>query len=376
MAVSLNRKGGTWEGGYISIGARGRKTFVIERRVNGEKFHVSTRTHERRAALSHLDRFEKNARAYRPQGEESDGALRITAEMLAEFSEWHEHERDNTRKYVSATARYLEHWLADLGGADWRQLSAHRHLKPALDDRGPGERAPRIAALKIFFKWLRREKGLVVASQDPTLDIAVPQSSAAKLKTRQVVDYARVLDVLRALSGRERDFLLVKAVTGAHATEIRRLVRGDNARLDVLTAPVAYAPTVIAVARFRHKSKRVVSHPIETRQLLEALWRLQKDCPPDRAVNDAIRDVCAKLGMPAFTLGKMRHSFGTWHAEKGVEKQAIADGLHHLSSDTTENFYIDVMVPRPALPAMTFDLPEHVSEPSAVTEPAPLPPER
>jgi integrase len=374
--MPLNRNGGTWEGGYVSVGARGQKTYVIERRVNGEKFHVSTRCHALRAALSHLDRFEKNARAYRPQGGEGDGALHITADMLLEFADWHRTARDNTAKYVSATARYLEHWLADLGGADWRQLSAHRDLKPALDARGPGERAPRIAALKIFFKWLRREKGYVIAAQDPTLDLTVPQSSPAKLRARQVVDESRVGEVLRALAGRERDFLLAKAVTGAHATEIRRLVRGDNARLDVLERAVEYAPTVIAVARFRHKSKRVVSHPIETRQLLEALLRLQKDCPPDRAVNDAIRTVCARLGLPPFTLGKMRHSFGTWHAERGEAKQAIADGLHHLSADTTESFYIDVMVPRPALPAVTFDLSEHVSEPSAVVEPARLPRER
>ena len=369
--MPLNRDGGTWEGGYVSLSPRGRKTFIIERRVSGEKFHISTRCHELRAALSHLDRFEKNPRAYRPQGSESDGALRVTAGLLAEFSDWHRTERDNTAKYVSATGRYLEHWLEDLGGADWRQLSAHRHLKPALEERGPGERAPRIAALKIFFKWLRREKGFVTAAQDPTLDISVPQSSPAKLRERQVVDYATVASVLRALVGRERDFLLVKAATGAHATEIRRLARGDNARLDVLAVPVEYAPTVIAVARFRHKSKRVVSHPIETRQLLEAIQRLQKDCPPERVVNESIRGICEALNLAPFTLGKMRHSFGTWHAEKGVEKQAIADGLHHLSPDTTESFYIDVMVPRPALPAVTFDLPEHVSAPS---EPA-APPE-
>jgi integrase len=366
--VPLNRDGGAWEGGYISVGARGRKTYVIERRVNGDKFHVSTRAHERRAALAHLDRFEKNPRDYRPQGSDSDGALRITTELVADFLHWHEHERDNTRKYVQATGRYLEHWVEDLGGLDWRQLNAHRHLRPALDERGPGERAPRIAALKVFFKWLRRERGIVVAAQDPTLDLAVPQASPAKLRERQVVDYGTVAAVLRALSGRERDFLLVKAVTGAHATEIRRLVLGEDARLDVLTQPAPHAPTVIAVARFRHKSKRVVTHPIETRQLLDALLRLQKDIPPDRAVNDAIKDVCAKLGLAPFTVGKMRHSFGTWHAEKGVAKQAIADGLHHLSADTTEAFYIDVMVPPPALPAVTFDLPEHVSAPAASAE--------
>jgi integrase len=167
--------------------------------------------------------------------------------------------------------------------------------------------------------------------------------------------------------------LLVKAITGAHWTEIRRLVKGENARLDVLQQPVAYAPTVIAVARFRHKKKRVVSHPIETRQLLEALQRLQKDLPGDRLVNRDVRAVCVALNLEPFTIGKMRHSFGTWHAERGATKDAIREGLHHESVQTTDNFYIDVMVPRPALPAVTFDL-DHVSEASAApADPSVLP---
>lgn len=374
--MPLNRDGGTWDGGYVSLGARGRKTFVIERRVNGEKFHVSTRCHELRAALSHLDRFEKNPRAYRPQGDEVDGALRITSELVLEHVDWQKREKDNTPRHAYYVGRYLFDWVEDLGGADWRQLSAHRHLKPALAERKTAK-AHRIAALKVFFKWLRREKGLVTAAQDPTLDIAVPQANPAKLRERQAVDYERVAVVLRALTGPLRDVLLVKAVTGAHYTEIRRLVRGENARLDVLSAAAPHAPTVLAVARFRHKNKRVVSHPIDTRQLLDALLRLQQRLPRDRDVNRAIREVCDRLGLPAFTIGKMRASFGTWHAERGATIEGIADSLHHLSPATTDKFYVDVMVPRPALPAVTFDLEDHVSAPSSepLALPAP-PPER
>lgn len=357
----LNRRGGPWEGGYISLGARGRKTYVIERRVDGVRFHISTRAHDKLSATRHLVRFESNPTAYRPMGDEHGGRLNISNELVLEYVDWQQRPRpegkQNTAKHANAQGRYLFDWMEDLGDADWRCLSLMRQLKPALAKR-TGGRALRIAAIKAFFKWLRREKGLVTSAQDATLDLAVPQSSPAKLRERQVVDHGVVQAVIAELPpGPDRDLLFVRAATGLHLTEIHRILRREHATLKQLSEEQARDTGVLAVVRFLHKKKRIVPRSIRSRKVLDALLRLETSGPVDRRANEAIKAACIKLELPVFKLKTMRHSWGTWHVERGATKAQVRDGYGHEDQRTTDDFYLDVAIPMDGLADFEFDSP-------------------
>lgn len=357
--MALNRLGGAWKGGYISIGARGRKTWVIERRVNGDRYHVSTRCHDERAAFRHLDRFESNPNAYRPEGDEVLGPLHIAATDIQRYITWTRTAKGNSREHAREVNRYLTHWLGDLGRADWRRLKL-MELKAVLDKRKTC-RAPRIAAIKAFCTWLREEEGALTSEQDATRDLACIQATPEKMRREKKVSRAVVQSVLAELPAVARDFVLVKACTGLHSSEIRRIIRGDNAVLEELDETAAKAAGCPAVMRFLHKKKKLVVKRVETRQLLDALRRLiAVRFVKARDVNEAVAAACTKLELEPFTIGVLRHSWGTWHVEGGATIQAVADGYGHESKRTTERFYIQVAVPNATLPAVAFELPSDV----------------
>jgi integrase len=351
----LNRKGGPWKGGYVSVGSRGRKTYVLERRVNGKRFHVSTRCHDERAALRHLDRFESNPLAYRPEGDEGGAPLHITSADLQRYITWSREVKGNTREHAREVNRYLTHWLADLGAADWRGLKLGQ-LHAVLDKRKTA-RAYRIASLKAFFTWLREVDGRVTTEQDTTQDLATIQAVPERQRHEKAVTKAVVEQLLGELVGNARDLLLVKASTGFHTSEIRRIISGElNAVLEELSEPAAQATGCVAVVRFIHKNGDKVAKRIETRQLLDALLRLRETGFSARRVNDAIKAACVRLKLEEFTAGVLRHSWGTWHLENGASIEAIAAGYDHKSKRTTERFYLKVGVPKASVPAVTFDV--------------------
>lgn len=352
----LNRKGGPWKGGYISIGARGQKTYVLERRVNTKRFHVSTRCHDERSALRHLDRFESNPLAYRPEGDESGAPLHITDVDLQRYITWSREVKGNTREHAREVNRYLTHWLEDLGAADWRALKLGQ-LHTALDKR-KSARAYRIASLKAFFSWLREVDGRVTKEQDTTQDLASIQAVPERQRREKAVPKAVVEKLIGELTGSARHFLIVKAATGFHTSEIGRIVRGEqNAAIEQLSQAAAQATGCLAVVRFIHKNGDKVAKRIETRQLLDALLELQKTGFSARRVNDAIKAACARLELDEFTAGVLRHSWGTWHLEAGASIEAIAAGYDHKSKRTTERFYLKVGVPKAAVPAVHLDVP-------------------
>lgn len=357
----LNRDGGPWEGGYISVGTNGRKTFIIERRVNGRRFHVSTRCHERRSALAQLDRFERNPLAYRPEGDDADAPLHITAADLQRYIVWTRERKGNTRQHAVEVKRYLGHWLEDIGAADWRHLKLPR-LKQILDAR-KSARPNRIAAIKGFCRWLRQEEAWLTSAQDVTRDLASIQATPEKQRREKKVPKvvveqllaARAPDGSRLLDERTWCFLVVKASTGLHHSEILRIVRGENATIEVLDERAAARSGCPAVVRFIHKNGDNVVKRIDTAGVLDALRSLQASGVTMRSVNKALKAACVDLGFEAFTAGVLRHSWGTWHVENGASIEAVAAGYGHQSKRTTERFYVQVAVPHATLPPVTFD---------------------
>lgn len=354
--MALNRNGGAWEGGYISLGRRDRKTFVIERRHQGVRYHISTGAHERRAALGHLDRFEKNPAAYRPDGDELDKALHITEADVIRYVAWTREVKGNTREHAREVKRYLAQWLEDLGDVDWRRLKLGA-LKTALAKRKTA-RAYRIASIKAFCAWLREEEGALTSELDVTRDLASIQAVPERQRREKKVPKDLVEKLLAVVDDRTRHFMVVKGSTGLHNSEIRRIVSGDRAVLEALDAEASAANGGCAgVARFLHKSGDWDLKRIETRQALDSLLALQKTGFTARSVNAAIKAGCATLGVPSFTVSVLRHSWGTWHAAAGADMAHISEGYGHKSERTSQRFYVQVAIPPKRLEAVVFDVP-------------------
>lgn len=362
----LNREGGTWEGGYVSVGARERKTYVIERRFKGRRFHVSTGCHDRRSALGQLDRFERNPFGYKPEGERADAGLHVTDEDVKRYITWTRKVKGNTREHAREVKRYLTHWLLDLGDVDWRHLRLPR-LKEILAARKTS-RGYRIAALKAFCRWLREEEGTLTSAQDVTRDLASVQAVPERMRREKVVSKTVVERVMSLVSEKARALMIVRGSTGIHGTEIRRILRGENAVLDVFATPTADG--CVALARFLHKSQRWDRKRIETQQGLDALNFLLKQGFRERVINAEIKAACLKLEIEPFTLSVLRHSWGTWHVAAGVDEEAVAKGYGHQTKKTSERFYIQVAVPKRVVPPVEF----HVTGPP-ISQDAPPPPE-
>lgn len=337
MTVSVKRR---WLGGYVHQGSEGLPTFIIERRVRGHRFHVSTRCHTERAALKQLERFEADPFGYQPEGEAADGPLLMTAELISEHDDWQR--ARNTPQHAAAVARYLADWQEDLAGRDLRRLTLRDALKPALDRRVTC-RGHRIAAIKVFFSWLRRERGLLTSAQDATLDLAVPQTEPEKRKRRKAVAWQHVEAALGKLTGPHRDCLLLLTATGWHVTELERFCRGGE------VVPQA-GGEVLASLVVRHKGGDLTRTPITHLEHLEAAQRLRAAGVVPRRLNAKVREACRAAEVAEFTLGVMRHSVATWAAEAGASADVISQFLGHKDRRTTARFYIDLAVPTNVIP--------------------------
>jgi integrase len=337
--VPLNRNGGPWEGGYISLGAGGRRTFIIERSVNGMRFHVSTRCHIESAAYQHLKRFETDPTAYDPRGAQSGDTLALTEALVLEFVRWQLREKGNTRKHVAEMAHRLADWVEDLGGRDLRRVTLGEHIIPALDRRQRC-RQHRVIALKSLYGWLRTEKYRLKAADDPTYGtLKVPQAVPAKHTKKKAVDFDRVRAMAARLEPADLDCVIVLAATGWHVTELERFTR--EAESEIIYERIG---NTIAGLRMRHKTKKIRTTPITSPEALRAAERIRKRKTVPRRLNDKVRAACRAAGVEEFTLGRMRHSVGTWAHQRGATRGQVADMLHHEDPKTTDRFYVDVGV--------------------------------
>lgn len=347
--MPINRKGGPWKGGYISISKSGRKTYFIEREVRGLRFHVSTRTHDERAAFRHLDRFESDPVAYRPEGV-NVARLLLTNELVNEYEQFLLVRRRVTNKHASNMVRCLADWMTDLGEQDLRKLGLAT-MKQALDARRACRQA-RIIAIKAFFGWLRKEKGLMRAAEDATLDLPVPQGIPAKYRKRKVVEWERVQAVAEKLEPRYRDVLTLMAATGMHVTELERFIRDDDAALIDAPAGASY----LAVLCVLHKSGEWTRTPLLHEDHVAAASRLRLARKVPRRLNQALKEACFSAKVTAFTFGVLRHSVGTWAVEDGADPAKVSRFLGHKDPNTTRRFYLDLNIPTDSIPTRQLRL--------------------
>jgi integrase len=335
--------------------------FIIERKIRGRRFHVSTGAHTITAAKAQLERFEADPLGFDPRGGDGD-KLQLTAELIEQWEAF-SIAKGNGRTYTRDHGRKLARWLLVLGGADLRKLTL-RQLREGLT--GLSARKHRIIAIKSFFSWLRTEKGLVTTAQDATLDLKVPQGSPEKYRRRKVVEWQNVEKLLAVLEAestadaqrertpndklepgadarRRRDCLLLLTATGWHVTELGRFVRGGELLRQA-------SGDVLAVLVVRHKGGDLARTPISHREHLEAAERLRASGEVPRNLQKEHVLACSRAKVPAFGLGVMRHSVATWAVEAGAAPEQVARFLGHRDKRTTERFYVDVAVPTNVIP--------------------------
>lgn len=335
-----------WEGGHIRRGKR-RDVYVIERRVGGTHFHISTRASSRAAALKHLERFEADPDNYKP----SDGkvGLPMTAELILEYQAF-QLKKELSREWTKEVASYLGQWADELAGKDLLKLNLHRDIKPVLA-KSKSERG-RTNALKGFFRWLRTEKGLLKHHQDVTLDLASPKGRAKKAISGQEKNVS--LDVVKRVAAHlpphVLDVLILQMGTGWHISEARRFALRGRIHLPKPGG-------VLAVLITEHKGGRTTRTPIRAQEHLDAATRIKErgKILNNTTLRTHTKRASKKEGIkPAVTLGVMRHSVSTWAIEGGARRAEVAEFFDHRSPNTTADHYINAKVPTVSVPVHTL----------------------
>lgn len=334
-----------WLGGYVRPGRKG-PTFVIDRWIHGEHFHVSTRCRTERAALQQLEAFEADPPSYRGGRGPAAERVELTGELILEFREWMLTAKGNSRQWTNEVARFLLAWREDLGHADLRRVSVTADLKPALDKRGTNRRH-RTEAIKSFYRWLRMERGLLRHFEDPTPDLRTPPIRPEKLRRRKTVPLERVRAVLAHLPEATRDVLILQLGTGWHISEVRRFARGG----ELLESDAGVVAMVRHKSGDHHRTSLVHPEHVAAAQRLRARGWIP--CPT--TVVEHAKCACNAAGLAPdehFRLGQMRHTVATHAKESGAAVRAVSEFLGHRSEETTRRFYIDLNVPPPAVPTV------------------------
>jgi hypothetical protein len=353
---------GRWDGGEIHLQQDGRKLYILDLRRGGKRYRLSTRCHSETAAHDHLRRFEADPWKYVQEMKagrtDEYEPLLMTEEMTEKFTRWQlarEHPAPVTKKHARQTGKLLDDWIEDLAGRDLRRLKLRDDIKPALERRKK-MRAHRIAAIKAFYGWLRKEETLLITAEDPTLDLPMPQAVPEKRIRRKALPFETVQRVIHLLGPSYRDALLVFAATGMHFTELERLISDPRSEIED-----ARRGETVGVLRFLHKNRDWERVPVVDEEVLAAAKRLRAkgrlsyETPPGSEAywkdgrapkpNQAIAWACEVVGVPVFTLGQMRASVGTWLAELGMTRGQISELFRHKDERTSARFYIDVQVP-------------------------------
>jgi integrase len=346
--MARGRRIGTWPGGRIWEGTDGARTYVVRRKVAGRTYEVSTRCTSLRAAMAQLARFEADPEGYDPSGGQGERLL-LDEDRARAFLRWSRDEKVNSSGWVRQQKRYLAWWVEKLGGIDLRRVSLRDHLLPALD--GMAGRRHRIEVIKAFYSWMRKERALIAAAQDPTYGaLSVPQGRPEQWVRPKSFSREAHEAVVRRLTGPWPDLLVVLAGTGWHVTELSRFAASGIIAALPSSASRAHGAAAVLVCP-RRKSGEEQRTPVSS-EAAEAARRVRKRGGFSvvrfyRAVTAA----CLAAEIEPYSPGQYRHSVATWAIEQGADPAAVAAFLGHKSPATTKRFYATLAV-APKVPTL------------------------
>jgi integrase len=328
--------------------ADGTTTHVIRRKVNGRAYEVSTRCTNLRAAMAQLARFEADPEGYDPSGGQGERLL-LDVDRARAFLRWSLEDKHNSPAWVRQQKRYLAWWMQKLGGIDLRRVSLRHHILPALD--GVPGRRHRIEVIKAFYSWLRKERALIAAAQDPTYGaLPVPQLRPEQWVRPKSFSREAHEAVMRHLTGPWPDLLAVLAGTGWHVTELSRFVKGGIVAELPGSASRAHGAAAVLVCP-RRKSGEEQRTPVSA-EVAEAARRARKRGGFSVVrLYKAVTAACAAAGVEPYSPGQYRHAVATWAIEQGADPAAVAAFLGHKSPSTTRRFYATLAV-TPKVPTL------------------------
>lgn len=323
----------TWDGGYRRKAKNGKKVFVIYARRGGKLYEISTRATSSDAAGQHWRRFQADPANYRPEGDAPREALVLNRDLAFTFLVWSRDTKGNCATHRRDQKTALQWWQDRLGAVDLRQVKTERLLRE-LDTAKTG-RKQKIATLKTFYGWLRKERHLITTAEDPMFgQIRAPVSKAAQLSRRKAIDRAAFNQALKALKGWPRDALEVLGSTGWHVTELERFaVGGEIEQHPHSGAPVLLCPKTKGGNHLRTEIPPAVE--AAAARLLKAGESVEYF-----ALKRALTNIGAK-----FDPGHLRHSVATWAINAGADPALVSSFLNHRSLATTRKFYATHAVP-------------------------------
>jgi hypothetical protein len=354
---------GRWLGGYKREGRRG-PTYIIERWIDGRRYHVSTKCRTERAALAQLAEFEMDPANYRPHRTPARGGpvrrLVMTAELVDEYRAWmlNRPHLPASVRHADTHERVLMEWMAFYTGRDIRTVP----LRDLIGHIERGRNRPmRVQALKSFCAWLRRVKFLMDRAEDPTVDIARPPQRATKDSKRVAIEPERILKVLPHLPSASRDVLILRLGTGWHGAEVERwakigeLLRTPGKAITLLTESGPKQVPLLAVLRVPQRKANVWTNtPILHEEHLAAAERIRKRgyVPSGLTLNRHVTAACKEAGVERFLNWHLRHSVISHAIESGVDTEQAGAFVDHLKADTTRRHYAQIALPKKAVPVV------------------------
>lgn len=336
--VSASAERRTWLGGYIREGKKG-PTYILERWIAGKHWHLSTKCRTERAALKELERFEASPLDYKPGRQRRSVGLEMTPELVDEYVRWVK-AKGRHPQYVGEQDRYNGQLMTKLGGRDFRRLKLS-DIVEAIDSFGASARPNRIAAIKAFASWLRREKGLLTRAEDPTLDLKNIRNTPERFRRRKAMTLSTVQKVIPLLGEEVGDVAIVLAATGLHLSELQRLHEGKGG----LYEPAAWQKPkgVIVNVQVAHKGGKFHVVALTDPAAVAALHRVlaRKRFPPRSTIHLKTKQASEKVG-EKYSIGWNRHSVATWLALGDVPEEDIAKQLGHASTKMARSVYIDL----------------------------------
>lgn len=345
-----------WKGGYVRVDSRGRKVYVIRKKIGPRRYHVSTGCHTEDAALEQLARFQANPRGYSPAGVAPvegptplllaaipRGGVETDESLVGQFLRWSKNDKGNTPKYVNEQRQYMNWWTSKLDGVDLRAATLRDHVLPALE--GASSRDPKIRTLKAFYGYLRKVRHLISAHEDPTFGtLAAGQSNPGKRKLKDKSFPKEHYQLAREhLVGHWRAGLDVLAGTGWHTTELKRFAEGG----DIEALPTGATEGAGVLVCPKAKAGNEIRTAVST-EVLQAARELLKRASFDLfKFADAVKSACSAAGLKkGFTPGRFRHAVATWAINAGHDPAVVSAFLNHSSPKTTRTFYATHAVPK------------------------------
>lgn len=348
---------GRWEGGEIRATLDGRRVYHVRKHFGGRRWQFSLATGDVEVALAEYRRWRADPWGYQlAPPPPSAGPVILSVERVGRFLAWSK-ARGNSPGYVQSQKSALSWWALHLFAHDLRKLWP-------VDLHGPLQGATalrqRIAAIKVFFHWLRTEEHELL-ERDATTTLRSPTTRPEQWAKSKVISREAVELVRAKMPERYRDALDVLLGTGWHKTELVRFADGGSVEL---LPPQRQAEGAAQLLCPRTKSGAPL-RTIVSPQVADAARRLLTVEPDHRArnggrisgdyLNVAISEALAVVNaeraekhqalFEPFSAGSARHTVATWAIEAGAAPAAVAAFLNHRSMATTMRFYATLAAP-------------------------------